>query len=245
MFHVNEKKRFQRGVDVISILQLHRIARLARSLAESTCSIKRTACPRTSDATRFRTATTAPTKRIAVCIFFSMSSKIVIIINSFCSGYRTCQSKDFKCPSGICLAPEKKCDGFIDCRDGADEKECNFGVNVTSCTLDKFRCANGQGCIETVKKCDHRRDCSDGSDEKDCSTPSVRFSYPASFSCRLKRVFSLRFLFFFTLQDFLCLDIRISKVVSYPLVVSIGKKAHAIPARYLFYDYRLNEAVFF
>ena len=85
-------------------------------------------------------------------------------------GYRSCQSKDFKCSSGICLPPEKKCDGFLDCRDGADEVGCSFATNVTSCHLDKFRCANGQGCLETSRKCDHRSDCADGSDEVDCST---------------------------------------------------------------------------
>ena len=84
--------------------------------------------------------------------------------------YRSCHSSDFKCSSGVCVEAGKKCDGFFNCRDGGDEVDCpQFGANVTSCHLDKFRCANGEACVDTTKKCDHRADCSDGSDEEFCS----------------------------------------------------------------------------
>lgn len=37
------------------------------------------------------------------------------------------------------------------------------------CTLDQFRCANGQKCIDPKLKCDHNNDCGDNSDEVGCS----------------------------------------------------------------------------
>lgn len=86
--------------------------------------------------------------------------------------YRKCQQDDFHCGSGgvgpqssPCVPKEKRCDGYYDCRSKKDEEGCP-GL---SCSLDQFRCANGQKCIESAKKCDHHADCTDNSDEIGCS----------------------------------------------------------------------------
>ena len=103
-------------------------------------------------------------------IFHSFDETIkFVFIFLWLADYRTCHSGDFKCSSGICVEPGKKCDGFFNCREKSDEQDCPLLTgNVTSCHLDEFRCSNGEKCIEPVKKCDHRADCPDGSDEKDC-----------------------------------------------------------------------------
>jgi low density lipoprotein-related protein 2 len=64
-----------------------------------------------------------------------------------------------------CVPPEKKCDGYLDCRSGKDEDGCP-GI---ACRLDQFRCANGNRCIDAALKCNHKNDCGDNSDEAACS----------------------------------------------------------------------------
>lgn len=64
-----------------------------------------------------------------------------------------------------CVPPEKKCDGYFDCRSEKDEEGCT-GI---SCRLDQFRCANGLRCIDAALKCNHKNDCGDNSDEAACS----------------------------------------------------------------------------
>lgn len=114
----------------------------------------------------------------------SKGSMKYLIICSFFSAYRKCQTDDFHCGSKAsdpCIPKEKKCDGYFDCRSGRDEQDCP-GV---SCRLDQFRCANGQRCIDSSQKCDHKNDCGDNSDEQGCSKclffialiSSLRFLY--------------------------------------------------------------------
>lgn len=49
--------------------------------------------------------------------------------------YRECLSEDFKCGSGLCIPVDKKCDGYLDCRDHSDEDQCK-GL---ACNLDQLR----------------------------------------------------------------------------------------------------------
>ena len=92
--------------------------------------------------------------------------------------YRKCQTSDVFCNapgglapsdgsrlSGPCVPKEKRCDGYLDCRNGRDEEACS-GI---SCRLDQFRCANGLKCIDAAFKCNHKDDCGDKSDEQGCS----------------------------------------------------------------------------
>ncbi|XP_023703710.1 low-density lipoprotein receptor-related protein 2 [Cryptotermes secundus] len=107
--------------------------------------------------------------------------------------YRKCQTEDFRCGSnsGPCLPKEKKCDGYYDCRNRRDEEGCPPDHGV-SCSLDQFRCANKQRCIDNFLKCNHRNDCGDNSDEENCNFPPCHVGQfrcenalciPASFHC--------------------------------------------------------------
>lgn len=94
-------------------------------------------------------------------------------VRSSCLAYRKCQAEDFRCEvngagSGPCLPKSKRCDGYFDCRNHKDEENCGSAVNV-SCPLDRFRCQNGQKCIDPKLKCDHQNNCGDNSDEENCS----------------------------------------------------------------------------
>lgn len=120
------------------------------------------------------------TKRNAVSQFSHVKFNRKYLIETFQSlAYRKCQPDDIHCglPSNEtslntggkladpCVPPEKKCDGYIDCRSGKDEDGC-IGV---ACRLDQFRCANGNRCIDAALKCNHKNDCGDNSDEAACS----------------------------------------------------------------------------
>lgn len=117
------------------------------------------------------------TKRNAVRLISSQFN--TYFINLILLAYRKCQPDDIHCgmPSNVtgltpggkqadpCVPPEKKCDGYLDCRSGKDEEGCS-GI---ACRLDQFRCANGNRCIDAALKCNHKNDCGDNSDEAACS----------------------------------------------------------------------------
>lgn len=74
----------------------------------------------------------------------------------------------FACPSGLCIKNELRCDGWNDCQDMSDEKNCK-------CEEEHFACKNGL-CRPQYFVCDRVNDCGDNSDEEgcDCGRAEVR-----------------------------------------------------------------------
>ncbi|CAG2053446.1 unnamed protein product [Timema podura] len=76
-----------------------------------------------------------------------------------------CPGSDFTCLDGSCVPMSRRCDGTIDCPNGADEAECED--IKTQCKPGEFRCRDGV-CISDTYVCDNVSDCGDLSDEQDC-----------------------------------------------------------------------------
>uniref|UniRef100_A0AAR2JRQ2 EGF-like domain-containing protein n=1 Tax=Pygocentrus nattereri TaxID=42514 RepID=A0AAR2JRQ2_PYGNA len=104
-----------------------------------------------------------------------------------CGEPPTCSPVQFSCTSGEvdCIPQAWRCDGFAECDDDSDERDCpvcsdeEFQCDSKQCVdislrfycpPDQFTCNNGQ-CIGKHKKCDHNMDCMDNSDEIEPSPP--------------------------------------------------------------------------
>ncbi|XP_048023768.1 ST14 transmembrane serine protease matriptase a [Megalobrama amblycephala] len=103
----------------------------------------------------------------------------------------------FQCDNKRCVKPTMRCDGWNDCGDSSDEKNCQCdstmiqckngfckplfwqcdGVNDCGdntdemncgCKAGEFKCSDVQ-CVSEKLKCDGNRDCKDGADEEGCS----------------------------------------------------------------------------
>ncbi|KAG1951968.1 suppressor of tumorigenicity 14 protein homolog isoform X1 [Pimephales promelas] len=66
----------------------------------------------------------------------------------------------FACTSGLCISKQQQCDGWNDCADMSDEKQCK-------CDEEQFTCRNGL-CRPQFFVCDRSNDCGDNSDEEHC-----------------------------------------------------------------------------
>ncbi|KAL3832528.1 hypothetical protein ACJMK2_024162 [Sinanodonta woodiana] len=80
-----------------------------------------------------------------------------------CSGEKCgeCADTQFRCGDMECINGTFRCDGYPDCFDNSDEKNCKCGEN-------EFKCEYDGTCIPKVFQCDGTPDCTMATDEKDC-----------------------------------------------------------------------------
>ena len=83
--------------------------------------------------------------------------------NSFFNsiGY-SCNSDEFACDNGQCVASSLRCDGDMACTDNSDEQDC-------ACLSNELKCGNGD-CVPVTNLCDGVEHCPDGSDEANCGS---------------------------------------------------------------------------
>ena len=81
---------------------------------------------------------------------------------------RRCNSTQFTCSNGQCIAKRYACDTIRHCADGSDENAnyCAFHA----CLPSEFKCANGR-CVHALERCDRVDQCGDASDESNCVYP--------------------------------------------------------------------------
>jgi len=109
--------------------------------------------------------------------------------SSVCDGFRDCHHdggsdeanckgkcpKDRRCDDGECLrSSSDRCNGFDDCHDRSDEKNCDGGK--APCPKGFKSCDDGQ-CIMSYFWCDRDPDCRDKSDEKNCNHSEIIMIY--------------------------------------------------------------------
>ncbi|XP_078055358.1 suppressor of tumorigenicity 14 protein homolog [Mustelus asterias] len=71
---------------------------------------------------------------------------------------------EFACVTGSCIGKDLMCDGWNDCGDNSDERNCE-------CKEDQFQCGTGL-CKSKFWMCDGVNDCGDNSDEANCQCDS-------------------------------------------------------------------------
>lgn len=66
-----------------------------------------------------------------------------------------------------------RCDGYEDCPDGEDERDC------TRCKNNKegFYCKTSKRCLTSMRRCDGVEDCPGGADEERCTCKGFKFFF--------------------------------------------------------------------
>ncbi|XP_067928026.1 uncharacterized protein [Watersipora subatra] len=77
-----------------------------------------------------------------------------------------CESNEFMCPDGECIASNRVCNGYYDCEERNGIFFDEYFCDNTHCSEDEFDC-NGT-CVNADQICDGNHDCTDGRDEYRC-----------------------------------------------------------------------------
>uniref|UniRef100_A0A4W4H263 Suppressor of tumorigenicity 14 protein homolog n=1 Tax=Electrophorus electricus TaxID=8005 RepID=A0A4W4H263_ELEEL len=147
-------------------------------------------------------------------VFYSDASHVDRGFNATYSAFEPtnpCPDK-FLCNNKRCVNIALRCDGWNDCGDSSDEKNCQCDSTMISCknglckpmfwkcdgvddcgdktdemncgkTAGEFACANGV-CILEKQKCDQKDDCGDHSDETDCGRMSTHACLATNYKCQ-------------------------------------------------------------
>uniref|UniRef100_A0A8C2F6K5 Uncharacterized protein n=1 Tax=Cyprinus carpio TaxID=7962 RepID=A0A8C2F6K5_CYPCA len=90
---------------------------------------------------------------------------------------KSCRSTEFSCGDKYkaCVPMRWRCDGNIDCLNGADEEGCD-----KSCRSTEFSCGDKhKTCVPMIWRCDGDNDCLNGADEEGCD----KMCRSTEFSC--------------------------------------------------------------
>ncbi|CAG0918395.1 unnamed protein product [Notodromas monacha] len=77
-----------------------------------------------------------------------------------------CGTGMFQCSDGSCISNRQICDGYAQCPEQEDERNC-----INQCNSNEFRCKRTYECVPSSSVCNGYQDCSDGTDEANCVPP--------------------------------------------------------------------------